>query len=359
MPKDRSVPWLQTRNGVFYAHWSNPEKGRIQRLSLGTRDPSTAKARFAAFLAEGVDKLAAGEHDLTCGEALDQYYDEHLRLKAVAHERGRMAIQNLKAFFAQLRVKDIDIPLCRDYAGRRRMGLIGGRRGRSEIVLAGSDSTIRRELAVLAAACQHAMKWKRIQRNDLPYIELPPEGPPRERWLTVDELAKLRDAAEAKAATGIASFVRVRHFIEIAYYTASRRAAVETLTWFQVDLERGRIALAKAEERKTKKRRPVVPIDPQLMPLLRRLHETKTTGYVLGVGTPLHREFMAVAEAAGLEDVTPHTLRHSRATHLLQAGVDPWKVAGLLGDSLATVVKVYGHHCPDHLREAMTTAGSL
>ena len=51
--------------------------------------------------------------------------------------------------------------------------------------------------------------------------------------------------------------------------------------------------------------------------------------------------------------LTPHVLRHTRATHLLQKGVAPYAVASLLGDTVATVLRVYGHHCPNYLAEAI------
>jgi site-specific recombinase XerD len=42
-------------------------------------------------------------------------------------------------------------------------------------------------------------------------------------------------------------------------------------------------------------------------------------------------------------------IRHSRASHLLQDGEDLWKVARLLGDTVATVERVYAHVLPEHL----------
>jgi site-specific recombinase XerC len=43
-------------------------------------------------------------------------------------------------------------------------------------------------------------------------------------------------------------------------------------------------------------------------------------------------------------------LRHSRATHMLMDGEDPYKVAKLLGDTLATAERVYGHYDVDYLK---------
>jgi len=50
--------------------------------------------------------------------------------------------------------------------------------------------------------------------------------------------------------------------------------------------------------------------------------------------------------------VTPHVLRHTCATWLMQAGVPRWEAAGYLGMTVETLQRVYGHHHPDHLQEA-------
>ena len=60
-------------------------------------------------------------------------------------------------------------------------------------------------------------------------------------------------------------------------------------------------------------------------------------------------------ELAGLgDDVTPHTLKHTCITWLLQNRVPIWEVAGFVGTSEAVIRKVYGHHSPDHLNAART-----
>jgi hypothetical protein len=49
-------------------------------------------------------------------------------------------------------------------------------------------------------------------------------------------------------------------------------------------------------------------------------------------------------------NVTPHTLRHTAATWLMQSGVSMWEAAGYLGMSEKTLREVYGHHHPDFLK---------
>jgi integrase len=56
--------------------------------------------------------------------------------------------------------------------------------------------------------------------------------------------------------------------------------------------------------------------------------------------------------SAGAANVTPHTLRHTAATWLMQRGIDPWKAAGFLGMSVEVLLDTYGHHHPEFLREA-------
>jgi integrase len=54
-----------------------------------------------------------------------------------------------------------------------------------------------------------------------------------------------------------------------------------------------------------------------------------------------------------IDNVTPHTLRHTAATWLMQRGTDLWEAAGYLGMTVEVLERVYGHHHPDHLGEAV------
>jgi integrase len=61
------------------------------------------------------------------------------------------------------------------------------------------------------------------------------------------------------------------------------------------------------------------------------------------------KAFANVAIDAGLAGVTPHVLRHTAATWLMQAGTDMWEAAGYLGMTVEMLSERYGHHHPDHL----------
>jgi integrase len=207
------------------------------------------------------------------------------------------------------------------------------------------------DLKILRAACNH---WSReyAQITPPPVICRPPDGRPRDRWLTRGELARLLNSAR--------HVPHLRRFILLAYYSGSRPGVTLRLQWDQLDLSRGVMARIRPEEAAdAKKRAPVVRLGKRILSHLRRWKrldagtETKYLCHYEGrrVEDP-HGSWRRATEAAGLKGVTRHTLRHTRATHLMQAGISPWAAAGFLGMTVKTLEAVYAHHHPDWQKEA-------
>jgi integrase len=290
---------------------------------------------------------------------------EHVSKKVVDRNRAEGVAALLKRWFKNTPLEEVDIPACRAYAAARMKGELVSPIGRKDGAGKGgrpvTESTARRELGVLAAAAGHAARWKRIGPaakpvTPMPSIELPPGGAPRTVFLTKEELARVIDAASG----------RLKDFIMVLYYTAARRRSVERLTRFQVDLRAGTINLTSPtesdNERRSKKRRPTVPIDAKIRPIIDRLYaESKLANneWLWGDDKDMYGEFSDHMIALGLANKKhPHVLRHSRATHLLQAGKSIYTVAKLLGDSVATVDRVYGHHALDDLAVDLAESGT-
>lgn len=353
----REVPWLDRRGEVYYAFWYDAEAAETKRWSLRTRDSGEAQDRFAAFLTQGIAKPRR-DAGLTVTRALDDYWKEHVATRCADPVRQENAIRHLKAFFCDCQVADVTIQMSRAYAEARRGGAIGGGKrhfvrttadGRKDTALVeGSDSTIRRELNVLIAAANHAKRWRRTMAE--PSVELPPErrlGPDDEApYFAREELDMLFMSADGE----------LGHFITLAYYTGARRRSIEDLTLPQVKWGQNQIVLQAAGKRGTKKRQPIVPILPPMFGSLEALVDAAEKAHrpKLFATADFYRPFVRLCEGCGFgERSHPHLLRHTRATHLLQGGVSIYDVAKLLGDTITTVDRVYGHHSQHRLAAAL------
>ena len=127
-----------------------------------------------------------------------------------------------------------------------------------------------------------------------------------------------------------------------------------------MDTERGLLYRRAAGEVETKKRTPPAPIPPRLLAHMRRWermgarHVVEVRGGRVG---SLKTAWRSVLRDSGIEHCTPHDLRRTACTWLMQAGCDKWAAAGFLGMSLDMLERVYGHHHPDHMRSAVEAMG--
>jgi len=154
-------------------------------------------------------------------------------------------------------------------------------------------------------------------------------------------------------------------FILIGVYSGTRAGAIASASPTAaigrsfVDLERGVYYRRAQGKQETNKRQPPMPIPPRLLAHLRRWKERKIIArhFVEFNGEGVSSVKTAFKHAVTLAKlgpgVSPHTLRHTAATWLMQNGTDPWQAAGYLGMSVETLLRVYGHHHPDHLKDAV------
>jgi integrase/recombinase XerD len=150
--------------------------------------------------------------------------------------------------------------------------------------------------------------------------------------------------------------------LELMYAAGLRVSEMVSLKQADVDLRGGVIS---CHGKGSKERR--VPIGKSAIHWLQQYVRVKE-GYgkpaypnlLLNAGKPLTRQMAwsiikRHAASAGITGVSPHTLRHSFATHLLQHGADSRSVQALLGHSDISTTQIYTHITDRHLRAAYDT----
>jgi integrase/recombinase XerD len=175
------------------------------------------------------------------------------------------------------------------------------------------------------------------------------------RFLTEEEIDRLFAAPDTATAEG----VRDRAMLELMYAAGLRVSELVTLKQSEVDLHAG---IVNCHGKGSKERR--VPVGKSAVHWLQQYAISKARygrspfpQLFLDRGKPLSRQrawtmITTYAKQLGLDHVSPHTLRHSFATHLLQRGADSRSVQALLGHSDISTTQIYTHLTDRHLRNA-------
>lgn len=304
--------------------------GRSRRRTGFTHDETRQAEKF---LGEYIASKHVIKDSATpfIADVLAAYATEHLAHK-VSGNVILYDIRKLGKWWGEKRVAEISAKTCRAYVAHR-----------------DAPGCSRRELAFLNAAIKHWHK-EHGPLKVVPVVVLPAKLSPRTNWMTRSEAARFLWAARRTP--------HLARFFVIGWYTGSRRSVIAGLKWSMVNLETGVMTRKESNAVRTKKRAPPVKMGQRLLAHMRRWKRMEPSElYVINYrGRPIKRPVSSwerVRLAAGLpEYVTPHVLRHSRATHMMQQGVDAWQAANALGMSLKVLTDVYGHHHPDWQKDA-------
>lgn len=326
-----------TKTGVFEVRWTERKDGvsRSRSLSLRTTDRVQAQSSFEAFIA-GEEQSARAVKSPTVDDLVSRY-----RAFLASHrpnaETQNICLQHLTREIGAVRVTDISPERLRQYAQRRGV----------------ADSTLRRELQVLAAVINYAVKHKVLTLADKPVIELPRAGEARHVYLNAIEESEFHALAMGDS-IGKARLTRLTRFIGIALDTAARASAIIGLTWDRVDLAGGYIDLREEGVAVHNKRRALVPISKRLRPMLERAWRERKSVYVLDNNGTLRYAWAAfMRENPQFAHIHPHDLRRTFATLAVQAGVPIVNVAQILGDDPTTVLRHYAHFVPGAAQDAV------
>jgi len=214
--------------------------------------------------------------------------------------------------------------------------------------------TLHNHVSGLRAFYRFWMREGRLDRNPFLGVPLPKLDKPLPKFLTETQMTTLLAGPEKLRAQGaITPFtaLRDRLALEILYGGGLRVSELVGLNYGAVDFGQGSVrVLGKGRKER------ICPLGRTAMALVERFRKTeaKATGPADPiVVSELHRRlqpakvqqmvkrYLALADLP--MDITPHKLRHSYATHLLNAGADLRSVQELLGHASLTTTQIYRH----------------
>lgn len=239
-----------------------------------------------------------------------------------------------------------------------------------------APTTTRRKLAALRTFYTYLLREGIILRNPCAGIRGPKLPQKLPAVLTLEQVGKLLSAPidsltandDEVSAESVFAATRDKAILEFLYSTGARVAEAASMTMRRIDLVSG---IARLEGKGRKERLAVLgrqavesifnmleqeedlfgDIQSPDLPLFRNLKGGAITT------RSIERQMKKWLEVAGLPaNITPHKLRHSFATHMLEAGADLRSVQELLGHASLSTTQIYTHVTVEHLREIYESA---
>ncbi len=229
-----------------------------------------------------------------------------------------------------------------------------------------APTTVRRKLAAARAFFRFLLREGVVRDNPFALLHGPRLKKTLPKTLSVTDVARLLACPRADFEAGVLGEYaahRDEAFFECLYSTGCRISEMVGITWGTIDFARGAMIVTG----KGAKDRLVVLGSRALASLRALLSYLKAHGEIpQGVDarvfltdrfTPLAPRFMErrmkryLAEAHLPTDLSPHKLRHSFATHLLDAGADLRSVQEMLGHASLSTTQIYTHLSVERLKD--------
>lgn len=218
-----------------------------------------------------------------------------------------------------------------------------------------SPTSVNRIISALRGFYKFLQFDRHITKNPAEDLDAPQKGFYLPKFLNGSEIEQLLLIPDVSQETGL----RNRAILETMYACGLRVSEVCDLKISDIELDAG-ILTCKGKGSKTRK----VPLGRSAAEwlknylVLRRKKENIEIQnlFVSSLGNPISRQdvFKMVKECGekiGREDVSPHTLRHSFATHLIQNSADVRSVQQMLGHADISTTQIYTHITDAHLRK--------
>lgn len=221
-----------------------------------------------------------------------------------------------------------------------------------------AQSSITRSISTLRKFYQYLLREKQIETNPMLQIDSPKQGRHLPAVLSSSEIERLLQTPDTAKPLGL----RDRAILEVLYATGLRVSELIHLKLADLHLSLGLIqTIGKGNKER------IIPIGDVAVDWVNQYLERSRPKLTKGQANPylfvnfhgqgltrqgIWKNLKAYVKLAGIEkDVTPHTLRHSFATVLLENGADLRIVQELLGHSDISTTQIYTHISKKHLTE--------
>ncbi len=223
-----------------------------------------------------------------------------------------------------------------------------------------SVSTVARHLATLRGFYRFLLREEKIQVDPTTVLTSPRQWRNLPAYLTIEEVDRLLEAPDPKKPNGL----RDRAMLAILYAAGLRVAELCYLRLADLETDLGLVrVLGKGNKQR------LVPVGGHALKAValyietarHRLLRGRESQYmfVTNRGGPLSRQLFwksigAYGRQAGImKSLTPHVLRHSFATHLLERGADLRSVQTMLGHADISTTQIYTHVMRSRLRKTI------
>ncbi len=219
-----------------------------------------------------------------------------------------------------------------------------------------SENSKRRMISAMRGFYKFLMIDGHIKTNPSDNLDSPQKGFYLPKFLNQAEMEMLLSQPDVSTETGL----RDRAILELMYASGLRVSEALNVTLKDVDLDSG-ILTTTGKGSKTRR----VPVGScavewlkSYLVLRRRKENIEVPNlFLTPLGRPLNRQLIynfirEYAEKCGLEGISPHTLRHSFATHLIQNRADIRSVQQMLGHADISTTQIYTHITDAHLKRS-------
>lgn len=329
--------YKDNRTGIYYAHFMDPSGKRV-RKSLQTRSRSVAAIKEKEFLT----KQDAQDSVQTPLEVFLAKYRAFLKAtrKPATTRLFELALKKLLAFNPNISFLDDITPALLDECAIFYKAKIKGP----------NAPGLNRSIRAIKTAMRQAEFWDMI---------------PPQNWRKVSKFKEIKGRIEFHTPKEITQILKIFNpswqlVVLLGCRAGLRRGEIAALKWEDIDFKSHQLYVA---PNKTEKHR-FVPLSADLEKALIKANKKAKSIWVVDVGRNRESKYFLTKYYENETASLPfrcflHKLRHTFASHLVQAGVDLYRVSKLLGHSSIQMTEIYAHLAPQDLTTAIKKLPAL